>query len=122
MDTFQYILIGFGALLVLSNFIDFKSWIKDEGDEKKPPVPDFIPSPIPTPKADQIDFLCLMYKWDELKICCHKHGLHDACERLDSMFPLLSVASSQCKGVDNEPLKSKIELSNQVGPHSGLGG
>lgn len=82
VDYLFYILIGIGALNILSNFFDSKWIISKLFSRKK------------TNKVSEenreSDFLHVISLWYQLKEQCEKCGLTVASSKLDEVFPLLN--------------------------------
>jgi hypothetical protein len=85
------------AVIVASNFIDFKSLFKDgkksetltdSVDENMQPV---IKPSFPVEKACDNSVFCAVQKWEELKKYCEAAGLKQASAKLDEIFPLLAL-------------------------------
>lgn len=75
------------AIIVASNFIDFKSLLESnkETSQLKPVIkPDF-----PVEEACNNSVFCAVRKWEELKKYCEAAGLKTASSKLDEVFPLL---------------------------------
>lgn len=87
------------AIIVASNFIDFKSLLNNEN--KKEEADKFSPEPSIKPvfptvnkcecveEACNNSVFCAVRKWEELKKYCEAAGLKTASSKLDEVFPLL---------------------------------
>jgi len=93
LDLIQWILIGGGLLLLFPTLKRFWNdfWENDEEQdtsEKESPLSG------------------LVFKWESLLDECHKLELHDACSKLNELFPLLGKAyeakHGKEEGVDKE--------------------
>lgn len=84
MSTGQIIIIGLGAILILSS-LDFGSLFKTVTDNGKQP-PKTVNPAIPTKKYELV---ALVEKWSDLKDACEKNGLTEAVSKLDEIFPTL---------------------------------
>ena len=85
LDTFQWILIGLGGLLL------FWPAISGIFKERTKPVPSTL---------EKNSLSALVYEWENLSKSCHEAGLHDACEKLDEVFPLLIEANEKTHSVE----------------------
>ena len=99
MSTGQLIILGIGAVIVLTS-VDFTSLfnmlIKVDKSVKNsiPELPK--PAPVPTPKPsvpvvveEKDDLVEVVKKWDDLKDTCEELGLNEAVEKLNEIFPML---------------------------------
>lgn len=84
MSTGQIIIIGLGAILILSS-LDFGSLFKTALENSKPPVKPI--NPIAPNKTYEL--VTLVEKWSDLKDACQKNGLTEAVSKLDEIFPTL---------------------------------
>ena len=82
----QWIFIAVGALLVVPGL-----WPVLKRLISNVEVPDIIPNGPPHgPHDDHEDCLReLVDKWEDLADCCHDCGVHDACNKLEEVFPML---------------------------------
>lgn len=98
MDT-QVIGIILLAIIIASNFIDFKGLLnsenkKEESAPVKPSVKPIIETIVPDASVEQgcnNSVFCAVKKWEELKRYCEISGLKSASSKLDEIFPLLAV-------------------------------
>lgn len=86
------------AVIVASNFIDFKSFVQDNispkngtDDGGKSDLTPVIKPSFPVEKACDNSVFCAVQKWEELKKYCEAAGLKQASVKLDEIFPLLAV-------------------------------
>ena len=81
MSTGQIIIIGLGAMMILSS-LDIASLL--------PKVENKIPSnPVIKPQTPKSDLIAVVQKWDDLKNICVSNGLTEATAKLDEIFPML---------------------------------
>jgi hypothetical protein len=86
LDTFQWVLLA-GGLFLLWPTIQEKlgGLVKTDGGDVQPE-----PEPQPSPdNGHNHDLTALVEKWECLCDCCHEHGLHNACDKLQEVFPML---------------------------------
>ena len=77
MSTGQIIIMGLGAMIVLSS-LDLSSLLNK------------IPSPSPAPAVKpKNDLIAVVQKWDDLRNVCIINGLTEATAKLDEIFPML---------------------------------
>lgn len=83
------------AIIVASNFVDFKSLLEGNNKKENLPVSDETPlKPVvkpsfPVEEACNESIFCAVKKWEELKRYCEAAGLKAASNKLDEIFPLL---------------------------------
>jgi hypothetical protein len=82
MSTGQIIIIGLGAILILSS-LDLPALLKKV--ENKIPAP----SPVVNPQPQKSDLITVVQKWDDLRKTCVSNGLTEATTKLDEIFPML---------------------------------
>jgi hypothetical protein len=76
LDPFQWVIIGLGCTLLF--------W---------PAISSLFKS---SPKSVEGGSLTdLVAEWENLSASCHEQGLHDACKKLDEVFPLLLEANDK---------------------------
>jgi hypothetical protein len=83
MSTGQLIIIGLGAILILSS-LDLSALLKRV--ENKIPI---TPSSVVNPQPQKSDLITVVQKWDDLKKTCVSSGLTEATAKLDEIFPML---------------------------------
>ena len=90
LDTFQIILLGAGVFLLwptIQKYLgDFWNSPAKEGTENGKGVV------LHDHDSELTDLVC---KWECLCKACHKHNLHDACEKLKEVFPMLVDAHKE---------------------------
>jgi hypothetical protein len=86
------------ALIVASNFIDFKSLLDKSSKPNEPSkndsleqsTEDLVVKPdFPIDYTCNNSLFCAVKKWEELKKYCEALGLKQASSKLDEIFPLL---------------------------------
>lgn len=77
--------IGLGALILLSNYIDFGYLISKLFFRSNNPKPTILNS-----KNKETEFLHLVSLWYQLKEKCDEFKLTTASDKLDEVFPLLN--------------------------------
>jgi hypothetical protein len=85
LDTFQWILVGLGGLLLFWPAI---SGLFKESNQKV------------ANNLEKNSLSALVYEWENLSKSCHEAGLHDACKKLDEVFPLLIEANEKANAVE----------------------
>jgi len=85
LDPFQWVIIGLGCLLLF--------WPAISGIFKSVPKPRL-------PVGKNGSLTDLVAEWEVLSTSCHEQGLHDACKKLDEVFPLLLEANDKKHEVD----------------------
>ena len=81
----QWVFIGVGILLLAPGLWPIIKKMLSGLD-----VPNIIPDNPHGPHDGHEDCLRdLVDKWEDLSDCCHNCGLHDACEKLEEVFPML---------------------------------
>lgn len=89
----QWIIIGVGVIIAFPPIV---SWVG--GLSKKAPE-----TPDTTPETNESHILTdLVSKWECLADACHEAGLHDACQKLNEVFPLLISSRKEQMGARNE--------------------
>jgi hypothetical protein len=83
MSTGQIIIIGLGAIMILSS-LDIGSLLPKV--ENKTPLNPVIK---PQPQPQKSDLIAVVQKWDDLKNICVSNGLTEATAKLDEIFPML---------------------------------
>lgn len=73
MDVIQWVFLGLGVILVAPVLLDFFSKFKD----------------VKVKRSSSNDLGDLIAKWETLADAVHKAGIHEACDLLDEVFPLL---------------------------------
>lgn len=81
MSTGQIIIIGLGAMMILSS-LDITSLLA-KVENKTPSTPTI------NPKPQKSDLITVVQKWDDLKNICVANGLTEATAKLDEIFPML---------------------------------
>lgn len=94
IDTFQWILIALGGVILFWPSISGLLKIKNNNVDK--PDKPFVPS-----KKDNECLTSLVCKWECLADACKKSGLNEASKRLDEVFPLLIVVKENEIDVEN---------------------
>lgn len=84
MSTAQIILLGLGAIIILSSF-DFSSLLNKI--EKKVKETEVINPPIIITRKDNL--VEIVQKWQVLKDACEESNLAEAVIKLDEIFPML---------------------------------
>ena len=92
MSTGQLIILGIGAVIILTS-VDFTS-LFNSVKNSIPEAPKPTPSPTPKPSAPVVveekdDLVKIVKKWDDLKDTCEELGLNEAVEKLNEIFPML---------------------------------
>ena len=87
LSAFQWILIAGGCVLLWPTIQEqlSKLFKKDNGPDD--PVP--VPSPDEEVDEHTHDLTSLVCKWEQLCDACHEHELHEACDKLKEVFPML---------------------------------
>lgn len=78
----QWVFLGLGVVLVVPYLMELLGGLS---------LPSF------TKKEDHNCLTDLVCKWEELADAVHEAGLHDACSKLDEVFPLLIEAREDRK-------------------------
>jgi hypothetical protein len=86
MSTFQFMLLAFGAFIVMTGF----DWSKI-GSVVQNMTPDTksLKNAVYNRDGGSDDLVEVVKKWDDLKETCQKHGLTEAVEKLNEIFPVL---------------------------------
>ena len=79
MSTGQIIIIGLGAIMILSS-LDIASLLTKIRSN---------PVIKPQPQPQKSDLIAVVQKWDDLKNICVSNGLTEATAKLDEIFPML---------------------------------
>lgn len=87
----QWVFIGVGLLIAL------------------PPIASFFKGSVALPEiskkaASDTELTNLVRKWEELALCCESAGLNEACQHLDTVFPLLLKAREDDIKVEPETI------------------
>ena len=73
MDVIQWVFLGLGVILVAPVLLDFFSKFKS----------------VKVKRSSSNDLGDLITKWETLADAVHEAGIHEACDLLDEVFPLL---------------------------------
>ena len=79
LEPIQWVFLGLGAVLVAPLLFEYSGKLFSG-------VKDKLPTPKHTDDSCLTDLVC---KWECLADAVHEAGLHDACSKLDEVFPLL---------------------------------
>jgi hypothetical protein len=83
LEPIQWVFLGLGAVLVVPMLLEY-------GGKFLTQIKDRVPSPEePEVHRDGTDLTDLVCKWECLRDEVHAHGLHEACKKLDEVFPML---------------------------------
>lgn len=85
----QWVFIGLGLLIALPALIPnlkLDSILKNIKPKPSPPTPS---------NHDNHGLTDLVCKWECLCNACHDAGIHEACDKLDEVFPLLAKTRKQ---------------------------
>lgn len=98
LDAFQWVLIGLGVVLLWPVIQERLSamFVKDDEEE----------SSMDCGHCDSdcdYNLTCLVERWERLFDCCNKHGLEEACDTLQTVFPMLVKPYSKDTPNDNLP-------------------
>lgn len=78
LDPFQWVIIGLGCVLLF--------W---------PAISSLFTSDPKTKSVEGASLTNLVAEWENLSNACHEQELHDACKKLDEVFPLLLEANDK---------------------------
>jgi len=84
LDIIQWVFLIIGLVLAGPVVLDYGKNLLD-----KVPKKDKDNKPKPTPHTDDHDLTDLVCKWECLADAVHEAELHDACKKLEEVFPLL---------------------------------
>lgn len=94
LTTVQWVFLALGAFIAAPPVIEY---ISKFVSERKISLPVKKTSEIS--EHDLTDLVC---KWECLADAAHKVGLHEACSKLDEVFPLLIQVRSEINKVNTE--------------------
>ena len=94
LDAFQWVLIAAGIFLLFPTIKEMFTK-KEDVDEPDNPVPDDKPDDL---SQDEETLTSLVCKWECLSDACHSAGLHEACKKLDEVFPLFLTVRQEADG------------------------
>lgn len=88
MSIFQYVVLGLGALLILSSFMDIGKLFEMLKSKINTPVtPNKPDAPEPIVENATPSLSSLVSKWEALRSTCQESGMETSVKELDDVFP-----------------------------------
>jgi hypothetical protein len=84
LEPIQWVFLGLGAVLVVPMLLEYGGKFLTQIKDRVPSPED--PNDTHRNGTDLTDLVC---KWECLRDEVHAHGLHEACKKLDEVFPML---------------------------------
>ena len=88
LGVVQWALIAGGIFLMWPKLSELLVGLVVEKKDEVPVSPETIDE-VPGDKDLEYNLLEIVSRWESLSDCCDDHEVHDACDKLQEIFPLL---------------------------------
>lgn len=89
LTVFQWVLIGLAGFLLWPYISSLFTEEKPKEDSPSVVLPVNEDHKDDVKVTDDYDLTSLVYKWETFTDACHDHELHEACKKLEEVFPML---------------------------------